>query len=158
MDEQNDKDLCENNEEMATTKATLPKRKQSEAQKANTIKMREKLALKHESIRAEKSKLAEEKKKLKEERIVKKALHIKKKEIKEAQELAISDSDSEIEVPKEKEKVITKALNPKPKLSRKKIIKTPEQSEEEQDEETPIYHTPLARHLKRNFPFIVTYI
>lgn len=153
-----------------------PKRQQSEAQKANTQKMRDALIKKHETIRAEKARLAEEKKKVKEERIVKKAIHIKKKEIKEAQELAISDDDnSEIEAPPPPKNFQTTVdLRPPPqKITKKKNLPakksiTPPSSEEEEEEEyyeEPIVNkrvyerqTPLQQHLKRNFPFIVTYI
>jgi hypothetical protein len=168
-------------------KETLPKpkRQQSEAQKANTQKMRDALIKKHENIRAEKARLAEEKKKVKEERIVKKAIHIKKKEIKEAQELAISDDeDSEIEAPPPVKSTIPSVksakvdLPPPQKITKKKLPKkplTPPSSESESEEEyyeepivqqkvnnsrTPSAYgqTPLQQHLKRNFPFIVTYI
>lgn len=157
-----------------------PKRKQSEAQKANTQKMREKLIAKHEGIRAEKARIAEEKKKAKEERIVKKAIHIKKKEIKEAEILAISDEeddDSEIEA-----KPPPKNLPPPKTLIKKKNLPkkppTPPSSDYESEEEEyyeaersvplepapkPARHaanrpTPLQQHLNKNFPFIITYI
>lgn len=148
-----------------------PKRQQSEAQKANTQKMRDALIKKHEAIRAEKAKLAEDKKKAKEERIVKKAIHIKKKEIKEAQELAISDEeddDSEIEAtPSKVIKPIVKApiktsqpIIKKPQVRRQKPIVQPLSDEDEEEDyyEAPVRHTPLQQHLKKNFPFIVTYI
>jgi len=78
--------------------APKPKRQQTEKQKEATAKMRQKLAEKHALIREQKAKQAEETKKVVEEKVVKKAIAIKKKQIKQQKVLdEISDDDTPIE-------------------------------------------------------------
>lgn len=95
------------------------KKPQTEAQKAATAKMKAALAAKWEKTRAEKAAAAEEYKKQVEERVVKKALSIKKKQIK--QQLAldeISDDDEPIEqiVPKMKKAIVRQNEPPRQKI------------------------------------------
>jgi len=71
------------------------KRPQTEAQKAVTAKMKAALAAKWEKSRAEKAAAAEAHKKQVEERVVKKALAIKKRQIKEQMALDEISSDDE---------------------------------------------------------------
>ncbi len=80
---------------------TKQKRQQSEAQKLNTLKMRERLKEAQELKKQEKLRQEEEERKRLEEKIVKKALSIKKKQIKKERILDnISDDDDEIIIPK----------------------------------------------------------
>lgn len=71
------------------------KKPQTEAQKAATAKMKAALAAKWEKSRAEKAAQKEEHKKAVEERVVKKAISIKKKQIK--QQLALDEISSDDE-------------------------------------------------------------
>ena len=59
-----------------------PKRKQTEAQKETTVKMRQKLMEKREQNRLERERLLEIERKYLEEKVIKKAISIKKKQIK----------------------------------------------------------------------------
>jgi hypothetical protein len=88
-----------------------PKRERTEAQKAVTAKMKEALAAKWEKSRAEKAAAAEAHKKQVEERVVKKALAIKKRQIKEQMALEeISSDDEPIEeiIPKMRKLAVAK--------------------------------------------------
>ncbi len=79
---------------------TKQKRQQSEAQKLNTLKMRERLKEAQELKKQEKLRQEEDERKRLEEKIVKKALSIKKKQIKKERILDnISDDDDEIIIP-----------------------------------------------------------
>jgi uncharacterized protein with von Willebrand factor type A (vWA) domain len=81
-----------------TIQLPKPKRQQTEKQKEATAKMRQKLAEKHAMVREQKAKEAEETKKIVEEKVVKKAIAIKKKQIKQQKVLdEISDDDTPIE-------------------------------------------------------------
>lgn len=74
------------------------KRPQTEAQKAATAKMRQKLQEKWEKTRAEKAAAEEQLKKAMEEKVLKKAISIKKKQIKQEKALdVISDDDTPME-------------------------------------------------------------
>jgi len=95
------------------------KKPQTEAQKAATAKMKAALAAKWEKTRAEKAAAAEAHKKEVEERVVKKALAIKKKQIKQQLALEeISDDDEPIEqiVPKMKKAIIRQSEPPRQKI------------------------------------------
>lgn len=88
------------------------KKPQTEAQKAATAKMKAALAAKWEKTRAEKIAMKEEHKKAVEERVVKKALSIKKKQIKEQlalDEISSDDEPMEEIVPKMKKAIARQA-------------------------------------------------
>ncbi len=79
---------------------TKQKRQQTEAQKLNTLKMRERLKEAQELKKQEKLRQEEEERKRLEEKIVKKAISIKKKQIKKEIVLDnISDDDDDIIIP-----------------------------------------------------------
>lgn len=81
-----------------TEKKVREKKPQTEAQKAATAKMRQKLQEKWEKTRAEKAQQQEEFKKKVEEKVLKKAISIKKKQIKQERVLdIISDDETPME-------------------------------------------------------------
>jgi hypothetical protein len=82
-------------DDSAPLQAVKPKKSQTEAQKAATARMRAKLAEKYEKLRAEKAAAAEEYKKQVEEKVIKKAIAIKKKQIKQQMVLDEISSDDE---------------------------------------------------------------
>lgn len=84
-----------NEDDSTPLQAVKPKKPQTEAQKAATARMRAKLAEKYEKLRAEKAIAAEEYKKQVEEKVVKKAIAIKKKQIKKQMVLDEISSDDE---------------------------------------------------------------
>lgn len=80
------------------TKKVREKKPQTEAQKAATAKMRAKLQEKWEKTRAEKEAYEQDRKKVMEEKVLKKAISIKKKQIKQENALdVISDDDTPME-------------------------------------------------------------
>lgn len=112
-------------DDTAPLQAVKPKRPQTEAQKAATAKMRAKLAEKNEKARLEKAAAAEEYKKQVEERVVKKALAIKKKQIKQQMALdEISSDDEPLEeiIPKIRKAVARQPTLAPPKPTGPKII------------------------------------
>lgn len=95
------------------------KKPQTEAQKAATAKMKAALAAKWEKTRAEKAAMKEEHKKAVEERVIKKALSIKKRQIKEQlalDEISSDDEPMEEIVPKMKKAIARQSLPPKQKI------------------------------------------
>lgn len=111
-----------------------PKKERSEAQKANTERMRVALLAKHEASRKAKAEMESAKQKLIEERLLKKAEAIKKRTAKQMKVIESipdpepSDDDSVLEQPVEQ---------PKPKAKAKQVKKkppTPPPSSEEEDE------------------------
>lgn len=85
------------------------KKPQTEAQKAATAKMKAALAAKWEKTRAEKVAMEQQRKKEVEEKVIKKALSIKKKQIKQQIALdEISDDDEPIEeiIPKIRKTIV----------------------------------------------------
>ena len=112
---------------------TKPKKERTEAQKANTERMRIALLAKHEASRKAKAEAESAKQKAIEEKLLKKAEAIKKRESKKLKviesipDVVSSDDDGELEKPVEKPK-------PKPKAKQvKKKPPTPPSSEEEDE-------------------------
>lgn len=162
-----------------------PKRQQTEAQKANTEKMRLALIAKHEASKKAKHELALEKQAKYEEKIIKKAEALRKKEERELKILndikSDSDDDSELEAPlvakpKKSEKArpakpVKEAKQPKTKSIKKpkrpptpelSVTETEEEDEEEEDEEyEPVrkqqYYQQQYRQLQPQKP-IVRYV
>lgn len=113
--------------ELKENTVAKPKKERSEAQKANTERMRVALLAKHEASRKAKAEAESAKQKLLEEKLLKKAEAIKKREQKKLKvietipDLEPSDDDEELEKPIEKPKKI------------KKKLPTPPSSEEEDE-------------------------
>jgi len=106
-----------NNPDKPETQAQKKKRIQSEAQKLNTQKMREKLKEAQERKKQEKAEREEMERAILDEKIVKKAISIKKKQIKKEKVLdEISDDETPMEeiVKKIKPKIQQMALPPPP--------------------------------------------
>ena len=114
--------------------STKVKKERTEAQKANTERMRQALLLKHEASRKAKAEAESAKQKAIEEKLLKKAEAIKKRESKKLKviesipDVVSSDDDGELEKPVEKPK-------PKTKKQVKKRPPTPPPSEEEEEDE-----------------------
>ena len=124
--------IQENEDALEKPKPT--KRQQTEAQKANTEKMRLALKAKHEASRIAKEQLATEKLAKAEARVLKKAEAIKKREKKELKIIDAIPSESD-ESSEEDEPVV---VTPPPKKRTKKIYAPPpSESEESSDDEPP---------------------
>jgi hypothetical protein len=129
-----------------------PKRERTEAQKANTEKMRQALLAKHEASRKAKAEAEAEKKKKLEEKIVKKAETIKKKEAKALKVIedvvSDDDDDDQLEQPVAKP-VKAKPVKAKPKPKPKPVEEFDDEFEDEDDEQ---YLPPPQLKRQTNYP------
>lgn len=118
-----------------------PKRERTEAQKANTEKMRQALLAKHEASRKAKAEAEAEKQRKLEEKLLKKAEAIKKREdkkLKVIESIPIPSDDDEDEE-------LQKPVEPVAKGKTKQVKKqppTPPPSEEEYDDEEEEEYVP----------------
>lgn len=115
-----------------------PKRERTEAQKANTEKMRQALLAKHEASRKAKAEAEAEKQKKLEEKLLKKAEAIKKREDKKLKVIESIPIPSDDDNDEELQKPVEPVAKSKPKQASKKQVKkppTPPPSEDEYDDE-----------------------
>ncbi len=114
---------------------TKPKKERTEAQKANTERMRLALLAKHEASRKAKAEAETAKQKVLEEKLLKKAEAIKKREAKKLKVIEnipipeSSDDDEELEKP-----IKTPIAKNKGKQAKKKPPTPPSSEEEDEDE------------------------